>query len=74
MTALGEFNDPMMGHRIGYSGTAKIRRKDFGLTFNAVLDGRLVVSDEVNIMLEGELVENAEQAERGEQAERTFAG
>jgi polyisoprenoid-binding protein YceI len=61
MTKLGEFNDPMMGHRIGYSGSAKINRKDFGLTFNPVLDGRFVVSDEINIMLEGELVEQAEQ-------------
>ena len=61
MTRLGEFNDPMMGHRIGYNGHAKINRKDFGLTFNPVLDGRFVVSDEVNIMLEGELVERAEQ-------------
>src|SRR5262245_39318230 len=57
MTRLGEFNDPAMGHRIGYSGHAKINRKDFGLSFNAMLDGRLVVSDEINIMLEGELVE-----------------
>ena len=62
MTRLGEFNDPMMGHRIGYSGSAKIKRKDFGLTFNPVLDGRLVVSDEISIMLEGELVEQAEDA------------
>lgn len=61
MTRLGEFNDPMMGHRIGYNGHAKIKRKDFGLTFNPVLDGRFVVSDEVSIMLEGELVERAEQ-------------
>lgn len=64
MTKLGEFNDPMMGHRIGYSGSAKINRKDFGLTFNPVLDGRFVVSDEINIMLEGELVEQPEQAEQ----------
>ena len=29
----GEFNDPgMMGHRIAYSATTKINRKDFGLT------------------------------------------
>ena len=61
MTKLGEFNDPMMGHRIGYSGHAKINRKDFGLTFNAVLDGRFVVSEEIDIMLEGELVEQAEE-------------
>ena len=60
MTRLGEFNDPAMGHRIGYSGNAKINRKDFGLTFNPVLDGRLVVSEEITIMLEGELVERTE--------------
>ena len=64
MTRLGEFNDPMMGHRIGYSGSAKINRKDFGLTFNPVLDGRFVVSDEIDITLEGELVEQPEEAER----------
>jgi polyisoprenoid-binding protein YceI len=57
MTRLGEFNDPAMGHRIGYSGHTTINRKDFGLSFNAMLDGRFVVSDEINIMLEGELVE-----------------
>ncbi len=54
----GEFNDPnMMGHRIAYSAEGKINRKDFGLTFNAVLDGRLVVGDEVQISIEGEFVE-----------------
>ena len=37
----GEFNDPMMGHRIGYSAQGKINRKDFGLTFNMMLDGNL---------------------------------
>jgi hypothetical protein len=47
MTRLGEFNDPMPGHRIGYSGHGKINRKDVGLTFKPVLDGRFVVSDEV---------------------------
>jgi polyisoprenoid-binding protein YceI len=61
MTRLGEFNDPMLGHRIGYNGRAKIKRKDFGLTFNPVLDGRFVVSDEIDITLEGELVEQAKE-------------
>jgi hypothetical protein len=46
-----------MGHRIAYSGATQINRKDFGLTFNAVLDGRFVVSDEIQITIEGELVE-----------------
>jgi polyisoprenoid-binding protein YceI len=64
VTKYGEFNDPgMMGHRIAYGATSKINRKDFGLKFNMVLDGRLVVSEEIQIMIEGELVEQKEQAE-----------
>ena len=53
----GEFNDPMMGHRISYGAETKINRKDFGMTFNAMLDGRWVVSEEIQILIEGELVE-----------------
>ena len=53
----GEFNDPMMGHRIAYSAQGQINRKDFGLTFNMLLDGKWVVSDEIQILIEGELVE-----------------
>ncbi len=53
----GEFNDPMMGHRIGYSAEGKINRKDFGMTFSMMLDGRLIVSDEIKIFIEGEFVE-----------------
>jgi polyisoprenoid-binding protein YceI len=53
----GEFNDPQMGHRIAYSAEGQINRKDFGLTFNMMLDGRWLVSDEVQIMIEGEFVE-----------------
>ncbi len=62
VTKYGEFNDPgMMGHRIAYGATTKINRKEFGLTFNAILDGKLVVSDEIQIVIEGELVEQAQQ-------------
>ncbi len=53
----GEFNDPNMGHRIGYSAQTQINRKDFGLTFNMMLDGKWIVSEEVQIMIEGEFVE-----------------
>ena len=60
----GEFNDPgMMGHRIAYGATAKINRKDFGLSFSMMLDGRLVVSEEIQITIEGELVEQKESAD-----------
>jgi len=57
----GEFNDPMMGHRIGYSAEGQINRKDFGLTFNMMLDGKWIVSDEVQILIEGEFVEQKQE-------------
>jgi polyisoprenoid-binding protein YceI len=64
VTRYGEFNDPgMMGHRISYGAQTKINRKDFGLSFNAILDGRLVVSEEIQITIEGELVEQKQDAE-----------
>jgi polyisoprenoid-binding protein YceI len=59
----GEFNDPgMMGHRMAYSAEGEIDRKDFGLTFNMMLDGRWIVSDEIKINVEVELVEKKEEA------------
>ena len=60
----GEFNDPgMMGHRIAYGATTKINRKDFGVSLSMVLDGRVVVSEEIQITIEGELVEQKQAAE-----------
>jgi len=61
----GEFNDPRMGHRIGYSAEGRINRKDFGLTMNMLLDGRWVVGDEVEILIEGELVEQQQEQTAG---------
>ena len=57
----GEFNDPMMGHRIGYSAEGRINRKEYGLTFNMMLDGKWVVSDDVQILIEGEFVEKKQE-------------
>jgi polyisoprenoid-binding protein YceI len=58
----GEFNDPtMMGHRIAYSAQGQINRKDFGLTFSMILDGKMIVSNEVNIFIEGEFVEKTQE-------------
>jgi polyisoprenoid-binding protein YceI len=60
----GELNDPMMGHRIAYAAEGELNRKDYGLTFDMMLDGRFVVSNEIKIFIEGELVEKeAEEAE-----------
>ena len=61
----GEFNDPMMGHRIGYSAEGKINRKDFGMTFNMMLDGKWVVSDDVQVLIEGEFVEKKQEQTAG---------
>jgi polyisoprenoid-binding protein YceI len=63
VTKLGEFNDPMMGHRIGYNASTKINRQDFGVNLNMMLDGRFIVSDEIQITIEGELLENSEETE-----------
>src|SRR2546429_2849694 len=61
VTRYGEFNDPMMGHRIAYNAEGKINRKDFGLTFNMMLDGKFIVSNEVDIFIEGEFVEQKQE-------------
>src|SRR6266516_2080966 len=53
----GEFNDPMMGHRIGYAAETQINRKDFGMRFDAMLDGKFIVSNEIQINIEGEIIE-----------------
>lgn len=62
----GEFNDPRMGHRIGYAAQTTINRKDFGMNFSAMLDGKFVVSDEIAINIEGEILEAADQPSKNE--------
>jgi len=61
VTKYGEFTDANMGHRIGYAAEGTINRRDYGVTLDLVLDGRLVVSNEVQINIEGELLEVAEE-------------
>jgi len=56
----GEFNDPNMGHRIGYAAETVINRQDFGMRFDMMLDGKFIVSDEIQINIEGEIVESAD--------------
>lgn len=52
--------DPWGNTRIGLSATAKISRKDFGLTWNAALEtGGLLVGDDVNITLDVQFVKAA---------------
>ena len=61
----GEFNDPNMGHRIGYAAEGEINRKDFGMSFDMMLDGKWIVSNEIQINIEGELVEAKESETAG---------
>jgi polyisoprenoid-binding protein YceI len=52
-----EVKDPWGNFRRGATGTAKINRKDFGLTWNRALEtGGVLVGEEVDIFVEIELV------------------
>ena len=53
----GEINDPTMGHRVAFSAEGQINRKDFGMEFDMLADNRLVVSHEIKIFIETEVVE-----------------
>ena len=66
----GEFNDPQMGHRIGYAAETKINRKDFGMNFDAMVNGKFVVSNDIQINIEGELVEVEKKVEAGTTSNR----
>jgi polyisoprenoid-binding protein YceI len=59
----GELNDAMMGHRVSYAAETEINRKDFGMTFEMMADGRFVVANEIQINIEGELIEQKEAAQ-----------
>jgi polyisoprenoid-binding protein YceI len=55
-----EIKDPWGYSRRGAEAVAKISRKDFGLTYNPILEGGgVMVGDEVEISLEVELVKTA---------------
>lgn len=43
--------------QVGYSGTTTIDRRDFGMTFGPMLDGALIVGNEVTINVETDAIE-----------------
>ena len=56
----GVVKDPWGNTKAGFTINGKINRKDFGLTWNAVTEaGGLVVSEEVRLFAELELIEQA---------------
>ena len=57
VTPEGRAKDPWGGERAGFTATGKIKRGDFGLTWNQALEtGGWVVGDEVKITLDVQLV------------------
>jgi polyisoprenoid-binding protein YceI len=59
----GQAKDPMGGVHAGFSASTSIKRKDWGLTWNIALEtGGLLVSEDVKLALEVEVVKAAEMA------------
>jgi polyisoprenoid-binding protein YceI len=57
VTSQGHAKDPWGGERAGFTATGKVKRSDFGLTWNQALEtGGVVVGDDVKISLDVELV------------------
>ena len=63
-TLEGEGKDPWGNERAGFSASGKINRTDFGLHWNQALEaGGVLVSDEVKLSVDVELVKQAGVAE-----------
>jgi polyisoprenoid-binding protein YceI len=57
--------DPYGQTKAGFTVTGKISRKEFGLTWNAVTEaGNVVVSDDIKINAEIQLVKQQQQKEQ----------
>jgi polyisoprenoid-binding protein YceI len=57
VTSEGRGKDPWGGERAGFSATTKIKRSEFGLTWNQLLEtGGVAVGDDVKISIDVELV------------------
>ncbi len=53
----GRVKDPWGGDRAGFSATTKIKRSEFGLTWNQLLEsGGVAVGDDIKITIDAELV------------------
>jgi polyisoprenoid-binding protein YceI len=63
VTAEGRAQDPWGGLRAGFHATTKIKRSDFGLTWNQLIEtGGLAVADDVKITLDVQVVKKTDQA------------
>lgn len=58
---LGEAKDPWGNRRRGYTAETTLNRKDFGMTWNMVLDaGGVLVGDKIKVTLNIEAIEKAD--------------
>jgi polyisoprenoid-binding protein YceI len=65
MEYLGQAKDPWGNQRAGFEAMAKIKRKEFGLTWNKVLDaGGVMIGDDVELKLQIEAIMKAEATEK----------
>jgi polyisoprenoid-binding protein YceI len=56
----GSAKDPFGNDRIGFEGSTKISRKDYGITWNAALEtGGFLVSDEITLEFEISAIKSA---------------
>jgi len=61
VTSEGQGNDPWGNVRAGYSAKGRLRRSDFGLSWNQLIEaGGVAVGDDVSISIDVELVRQAE--------------
>ena len=61
VTEEGAGVDPWGNQKVGYAATGKFNRGDFGLNWNAALEtGGVLVSDEVKVSLDVQLVKQAD--------------
>ena len=57
VTSEGRTKDPWGGERAGFTATTRIKRTDFGLLWNQLLEtGGLVVGEDVKISIDAELI------------------
>ena len=61
VTHEGQGTDPWGNLRAGYSARARLRRSEFGLSWNQLIEaGGVAVGDEITITIDAELVRQAE--------------
>lgn len=60
VTEEGAGVDPWGNHKVAFSATGKFKRSEFGLNWNAALEaGGVLVSDEVKVAIDAQLVKQA---------------